>query len=100
MKIIQLVTAVNGESPGSFESQLLGLGDDGGLYEYMYPRQPQTRDIYGNYVPKEKIEEFLKNRNTLKFTDGTTQGWQLICMSIDRPKALPHPLDPTRVERS
>jgi hypothetical protein len=92
MKIIQLVTGVNGESPGHFESQLLGLGDDGGLYEYLYPRSPFARDRMHQYTTNpEKME---------RFTDGTTQGWQLICMSIDRPKAIPHPLDPTRAERA
>jgi hypothetical protein len=92
MKIIQLVTAVNGESPGSFESQLLGLGDDGGLYEYVGARQAVARDKFYAYtsVP-EKMDHFL---------DGTTQGWQLICMSIDRPKLLPHSMDPTRAERA
>jgi hypothetical protein len=94
MKIVQLVTAVNGESPGSFESQLLGLGDDGGLYEYVYPRQAQARGRNSNYVSPNNPELMVS------FIDGTTQGWQLICMSIDRPKALPHPLDPTRAERS
>jgi hypothetical protein len=92
MKIIQLVTAVNGESPGSFESQLLGLGDDGGLYEYVMAKRPLARDEVFRYTDDPK-----KMRTYL---DGTTQGWQLICMSIDRPKAIPHPMDPTRAERS
>ena len=94
MKIIQLVTAVNGDLPGSFESQLLGLGDDGGLYEYVMPRQALARDKNARYVHPNNPELMVS------FVDGTTQGWQLICMSIDRPKAIPHPMDPTRAERS
>jgi hypothetical protein len=93
MKIIQILAAVNGETPGSFESQLLGLGDDGGLYEYVYPRQSRARDKNARYISENNPELMVS------FQDGTTQGWQLICMSIDRPKALPHPLDPTRNER-
>jgi hypothetical protein len=99
MKIIQLVTAVNGESPGSFESQLLGLGDDGGLYEYVGARRAvahgQTR-----YIDNATVCKYQNEQKHITFQDGTTVGWQLICMSIDRPKALPHPLDPTRAERA
>ena len=94
MKIIQLVTAVNGESPGSFESQILGLGDDGGLYEYVASRKALARDKNARYVHPNNPELMVS------FVDGTTQGWQLICMSIDRPKTIPHPMDPTRAERS
>jgi hypothetical protein len=100
MKIIQIIAAVNGESPGSFESQLLGLGDDGGLYEYVWPRQAHVRkngvNQHSKNIPETHSERALLN---LTYHDGTTQGWQLICMSIDRPKSLPHPLDPTRNER-
>jgi hypothetical protein len=100
MKIIQLVTAVNGESPGSFESQLLGLGDDGGLYEYVAQRRALARNYLSQYIAEDQIRgEFLKGK-TVHFSDGSTGGWQLICMSIDRPKAIPHPLDPTRAERA
>ena len=99
MKIIQLVTAVNGESPGSFESQLLGLGDDGGLYEYVMPRQARALDKNHRLMGGE-AKGVIESGAQVYFQDGTTQGWQLICMSIDRPKAIPHPLDPTRAERS
>lgn len=98
MKIIQIITAVNGESPGAFESQLLGLGDDGGLYEYVGPRRARAYDKQSRLLGAE-IKAYMEQGNLPKFCDGSTQGWQLICMSIDRPKALPHPLDPTRNER-
>lgn len=99
MKIIQIIAAVNGESPGSFESQLLGLGDDGGLYEYVWPRQAKAYDKQSRLIGVE-IQSYMQLGNVPRFIDGTTQGWQLICMSIDRPKALPHPFDPMRNERS
>ena len=98
MKIIQIIAAVNGESPGSFESQLLGLGDDGGLYEFVTARRPTGR-FNSVYKTPEEVAILQKLDKNVIFQDGTTQGWQLICMSIDRPKALPHPLDPTRNER-
>lgn len=99
MKIIQLVTAVNGESPGHFESQLLGLGDDGGLYEYVMECRATGR-FNAVYKTPEEVAILQKLDKDVVFQDGTTQGWRLICMSIDRPKVIPHPLDPTRAERS
>jgi hypothetical protein len=99
MKIIQLVTAVNGESPGSFESQLLGLGDDGGLYEWVIGRSPQAINKYSAYLSEQAVKAAQEDGSSIRFIDGTTQGWQLICMSIDRPKVIPHPLDPTRTHK-
>jgi hypothetical protein len=98
MKIIQLVTAVNGEYPGSFESQLLGLGDDGNLYHLIEAYPPKVL-VNGRYTDGTMVQQHLDEGKSVTFRDGTTQGWQMICMSIDRPKALPHPLDPTRAER-
>jgi hypothetical protein len=99
MKIIQLVAAMNGEAPGHFESPILGLGDDGNLYQ-LIEAYPSKVLVNGRYADDEAVKKHMKEGNMPTFRDGTTQGWQLICMSIDRPKALPHPLDPTRNERS
>lgn len=99
MKIIQLVAAMNGEAPGHFESPILGLGDDGNLYQLVETR-PAHALVNGRYADYAAVEKQMEEGKSVIFRDGSTTGWKLICMSIDRPKAIPHPLDPTRHDRA
>ena len=100
MKIIQIIAAVNGESPGHFESQLLGLGDDGGLYAWEQGGIARAR--FGSFYLQNEttIKKYQEEEKHLTFVDGSTCGWRLLCMSFDMTKTIPHPLDPTRHDRS
>ena len=87
MKIVQIIAAVIGETPGTIDSPLFGLGDDGGLYEFVPARKPLARDKNGKWV--EKVEQ-----NPTQFYEGSTVGWRLMCGSTDRATSIPHPLAP------
>lgn len=86
MKIIQLM-AGNADDGHS----LYGLGDDGSLYEFYYAQVARKHDVY-NANGNGSLE--------VKFVDGNTAGWKLLCATGVMTKVIPHPDDPTKCERS
>lgn len=90
MKIIQLITSLSGESPGSFDSELLGLGDDGGLYSFTPERKARAYGINDN-----EISGRLAKGEYVRFLPGSHVGWKLICFSEAKSQDVFHPLDPS-----
>jgi hypothetical protein len=78
MKIIQLLAAIDGESPGTIGSQIYGLGDDGVVYELVSPQRPGLRKGYGTTPDT--------------YVNGCTGGWKAVCHSDEMSVVIPHPL--------
>jgi hypothetical protein len=78
MKIIQLLAAIDGESPGTIGSQIYGLSDSGDVYELVSPSAPRTPKNYGG-------------QPLGTYYDGATGGWKLICQSHERSEVIPNP---------
>lgn len=77
MKIIQLLAAIDGESPGTIGSQIYGLGDDGAVWELVSPRSPNTVGTSYGATPR--------------YYDGETGGWRLVCQSHERTEKINNP---------
>jgi len=78
MKIIQLLAAIDGESPGTIGSQIYGLGDDGVVYEMESARGVRT--LGPSHAGGLK-----------RYFDGATGGWKVICQSHERSEVIPNP---------
>lgn len=78
MKIIQLLAAIDGESPGTIGSQIYGLGDDGVVYELCSPGP--ARDIPGRYGAE------------TRHLHGQTGGWKVVCRSDEHSEMIKNPL--------
>lgn len=76
MKIIQLLAAIDGESPGTIGSTIYGLSDEGDVYELVSPSSPRT---VGHHT-----------LNALRYYEGATGGWKLICQSHERSEVIPN----------
>lgn len=74
MKIIQLLAAIDGESPGTIGSQIYGLDSEGDVWELVSPRKPTT---VGQHTPR--------------YYDGETGGWRLVCLSTEETKTILNP---------
>jgi hypothetical protein len=92
MKIIQLLAAIDGESPGTIGSQIYGLGDDGVVYELVSPRKPYAQG--SGYIPDDVAEKRLAEGKSVLFYQGSTGGWKEICRSDERSEVIKHPLAP------
>jgi hypothetical protein len=77
MKIIQLLAAIDGESPGTIGSQVYGLGDNGAMYELVSPSKP--RRVGGTYT------------GPVPWYPGHTGGWKLVATSDERDEEIPAP---------
>jgi hypothetical protein len=77
VKIIQLLAAIDGESPGTIGSQIYGLGDDGAVYELVSPSKTLTH----------------RNQHAVavRYFDGETGGWRLVVQSHERTETIPNP---------
>jgi hypothetical protein len=78
MKIIQLLAATDGESPGTIGSTVFGLCDGGAVWELVSPRKPVT---VGQLSPR--------------YYDGETGGWRLVAQSHERTETIPNPDRPS-----
>lgn len=74
MKIIQLLAAIDGESPGAIGSTVYGLDSVGAVWELISPRKPVT---IGQHTPR--------------YYDGETGGWRLVAQSHERTETIPNP---------
>jgi len=77
MKIIQLLAAIDGESPGTIGSQIYGLGDDGAVYELVSPSKAITHRNH--------------HAVAVRYYDGETGGWRLVAQSHERTETIPNP---------
>lgn len=96
MKIIQILAGQEDES-----HLLYGLGDDGALYEFHYAMEPIKRLV--SAVAKTKrmaVDDLVEPPPVqVRYNDGSTLGWKLLCPSGQMAKPVPHAEDPTRCER-
>lgn len=76
MKIIQLLAAIDGESPGTVGSTIYGLSDEGDVYEMVSPQKPRTVEA-GRMLGA-------------RYYDGATGGWKLTCRSHERSEVIPN----------
>jgi hypothetical protein len=88
MKIVQIMT---GQDEAGHV--LLGLSDDGSLYEFHYATEARK------VMDSQKVANPAKMVTPYRYIDGTTQGWKLICATGVMAKPVPHADDPSRCER-
>lgn len=77
MKIIQLLAAIDGESPGTLGSTIYGLSDEGDVYELVSPQAPRAIGTH-----------------SVRYYDGATGGWALTCRSHERSEVIINPNRP------
>lgn len=97
MKIIQLLAAIDGESPGTIGSQIYGLGDDGAVYELVSPCQPKARTCNsaghpGAIASEQVIKDSFRYGTKILYYPGATAGWKEVCKSDERSEVIKHPL--------
>jgi len=99
MKIIQLLAAIDGESPGTIGSQIYGLGDDGVVYEMVSPSAPQARRCNsaghpGSLMNEQEVREGFLYGTKILFYPGAAGGWKEVCRSEERSEVIKHSLAP------
>ena len=99
MKIIQICAATVGEATDQY-SVVYGLDETGAMYLWEDGRLASGRASNGRILNTDQIKECLNTGEKVFFCDQISPGWVPVATPGQLSTKKPHPLDPTRCERS